>query len=77
VDSKNGALEKDVLIKLYRSLSIQLASYPEGIMVDYRDGFGIAVNYSDKPYEMKLPGNVKILIGTSIINPAGVLVWKY
>jgi beta-galactosidase len=77
VDSKNGALEKDVLSKLFRFLRVPVASYPEGVMVEYRDGFGIAVNYSDKPYEMKLPDNVKVLIGTPVLNTAGVLVWKY
>jgi beta-galactosidase len=45
--------------------------------VEYRDGFGIAVNYSDKPYEVKLPENIKVLIGTRTINTGAVLVWKY
>jgi beta-galactosidase len=77
VDSKTGALEKEVLSKLFHDLRIPIAAYPEGVMVDYRDGFGIAVNYSDKPFEMKLPDYVKLLIGTKILNTAGVLVWKY
>ena len=77
VDTNTGALEKEILAKLFRELRIPVAGYPEGIMVDYRDGFGVAVNYSNKPYEMKLPEYMKIVIGTKVINPAGVLVWKY
>ncbi len=77
VDTNTGALEKEILAKLFREMRIPVASYPEGVMVDYRDGFGIAVNYGNKPYEMKLPEYMKILIGTKVINPAGVLVWKY
>jgi beta-galactosidase len=77
VDSRNGSLEKEVLAKLFREVRIPVASWPEGIMVDFRDGFGIAVNYSDKPYEMKLPDNIKVLIGTRTINTGGVFVWKY
>jgi beta-galactosidase len=77
VDSRNGSLEKEVLAKLFREIRIPVASWPEGIMVDFRDGFGIAVNYSDKPYEMKLPDNIKVLIGTRTINTGGVFVWKY
>lgn len=77
VDSKTGALEKEVLSKLFHDLRIPVAAYPEGVIAEYRDGFGIAVNYSDKPFEMKLPDYMKILVGTKIINTAGVLVWKY
>jgi beta-galactosidase len=77
LDSKNGVLEKEVLSRLFHERGIPIAAYPEGVMVDYRDGFGIAVNYSDKPFEMKLPDFMKVLIGTKTINTGGVLVWKY
>jgi beta-galactosidase len=77
VDSKSGNLEKQVLSKLYQQQGIPIENYPEGIMVEYRDGFGIAVNYSDKVYEMQLPANSQIMIGTKAIKTADVLVWKY
>ncbi len=77
VDSKTGDLEKQVLTKLYKQQNIQVEDYPEGIMVEYRDGFGIAVNYSDKVYEMNLPANAQILIGSKSMKTADVLVWKY
>ncbi|MEN3322606.1 beta-galactosidase [Mariniflexile soesokkakense] len=77
VDSKNGDLEKQVLTKLYKQQNIAIENYPEGIMVEYRDGFGIAVNYSDKPYNMNLPQNSEILIGNKTLKTADVLVWKY
>jgi beta-galactosidase len=77
VDSQSGDLEKQVLNKLYKQQGIPVENYPEGIMVDYRDGFGIAVNYSDQVYEMHLPDNAEILIGTKAMKTADVLVWKY
>ena len=77
VDSKNGGLEKQVLTQLYEQQHIPIENYPEGIMVEYRDGFGIAVNYSDKVYNMALPANATILIGTKAMKTADVLVWKY
>jgi beta-galactosidase len=76
VDSKSGKLEQDVLVKLYASLNIPVQNYPEGVTVEYRDGFGIAVNYSDKVFEMPLPQNAEILVGKRTIETAGVLVWK-
>lgn len=76
VDSNTGDLEEAVLTKLYKQLQINIENYPKGVIVEYRDGFGIAMNYSDKPYEMKLPKDVEILIGQTTLNTAGVLVWK-
>jgi beta-galactosidase len=75
-DSKNGDLEPFVLTKLYGVLHIPVEDYPQGVIVEYRDGFGIAMNYSDKPYEMKLDKDAEILIGKTTLNTAGVLVWK-
>ena len=46
-------------------------------MVDYRDGFGVAVNYSDKMSNINLPNSAKVLIGSKSIKTADVLVWKY
>jgi beta-galactosidase len=77
VDSQSGDLEKQVLTKLYKQQNIPIENYPEGIMVEYRDGFGIAVNYSDKVYQMNLPANAEILIGAKAMKTADVLVWKY
>ena len=76
VDSKSGDLEKQVLAKLCKQQNIPVENYPEGILVEYRDGFGIAVNYSDKDYDMNLPATAKILIGTKAMKTADVLVWK-
>jgi len=75
-DSNSGDLEQVVLTKLYNKLGIAVEDYPQGIIVEYRDGFGIAMNYGDQPYEMKLPADGEILVGEKKIPTAGVLVWK-
>jgi beta-galactosidase len=62
---------------LYGLLKIPVEGYPDGVMVEYRDGFGIGVNYSDKEYELVLPREAEILVGTKTLKPAGVVVWKY
>lgn len=75
-DSYNGDLEPFVLKKLYRELRIPIEDYPPGVIVEYRDGFGIAMNYREEPYGMKLPKDAEVLVGTPAIKTAGVLVWK-
>lgn len=75
-DSNKGGLEHDVMQKLYNKLEIAIENYQKGVIVEYRNGFGIAMNYSDKKYQMNLPKNSEILIGETTIPTAGVLVWK-
>lgn len=76
VDSHGGQLEHAVLKKLYVQLGIDIENYPKGVIVEYRDGLGIAMNYSDKNYKMNLPAKAKILIGDQDMQTTGVLVWK-
>ena len=61
---------------LYKQLNISVENYPEGVSVEYRDGLGIAVNYSDKIYTLPLPQDAKIVIGKREIPTAGVTVWR-
>ena len=76
VDSKDGSLEKDVLTKLYAELKIPVMNLPYGVTMEYRNGLGIVLNYSDRPYEFQLPKGSKVLIGETTIPTAGVLVFK-
>lgn len=75
-DSQKGDLELAVLKKVYNRLDIPVENYPPGIIVEYRDGFGIAMNYSDSAYTIDLSKDTEILIGEKEIPTAGVLVWK-
>ncbi|MCD8166747.1 MAG: beta-galactosidase [Bacteroides sp.] len=76
VDSQDGSLERDLLIKLYNKLNIPVMDLPYGITLEYRNGFGIVMNYSDQPYTFNLPAGAKVLIGDTTIPTAGVLVFK-
>jgi len=76
VDSNDGTLEKDVLTKLYAYLHIPVMNLPYGVTMEYRNGFGIVLNYSDKSYEFELPKGSKVVIGDTKIPSAGVLVFK-
>ncbi|MFU2375736.1 beta-galactosidase [Phocaeicola plebeius] len=77
VDSSDGALERQVLDKLYSRLQIEVMNLPYGVTMEYRNGLGIVLNYSDQPYQFALPQGAKVLIGTPNIATAGVLVFKF
>lgn len=76
VDSRNGELEKDILKKLYAQLEIPVLDLPYGIILEYRNGMGIVLNYADHPYTFSLLEGGKVLIGTIEIPTAGVLVFS-
>lgn len=75
VDSKDGKLEKAVLKKLYAEAGIPVRELPYGVTMEYRNGFGIVMNYSDRPYTFDLPDGAEILIGQATIPTADVLVF--
>ena len=77
VDSSDGALERQVLDKLYSRLQIEVMNLPYGVTMEYRNGLGIVLNYSDQPYQFALPQGAKVLIGTPNIATAGVLVFEF
>ena len=74
--SDNAALEKAVLRRVYLQAGIAIEDLPEGMMMEYRDGFGIAVNYSDQEYEVPAPENAEFIFGDRNIDSLGVSVWK-
>ncbi|HYE74886.1 MAG TPA: Beta-galactosidase C-terminal domain [Blastocatellia bacterium] len=51
-------------------------NYPEGVYVNWRDGFWVGVNYSSRPAEINLPAGTEIILGHKLLKPADVLVWK-
>lgn len=75
VDTTDGALERKVLDKLYARLGISVMNLPYGVTMEYRNGFGIVLNYADRPYHFELPQGSKVLIGSQDIPTAGVLVF--
>jgi len=76
IDSQNGDLEKELVRRAMEANNIPTESYPEGIIKCYRDGLHILLNYTSSPYSAKIPKQSEVVIGTHVLPPAGVLVWK-
>ncbi|PWK22710.1 beta-galactosidase [Maribacter polysiphoniae] len=75
VDTDTGDLERDILAQVYENAHIPIANYPEGVYVQWRDGFWVAVNYSSEDYGLTLPTDAEILLGTPTVPSGGVTVW--
>lgn len=75
-DTDNGLFEKEILKKVYTIAQVKTQELPEGVMINWRDGFWVVNNYSSVDVEYNLPENAKIIFGSKTIKPAEVLVWK-
>lgn len=49
---------------------------PYGVVKEWRDGFYVALNYTSITQNIAIPSRAKILIGSRVLEPAGVVVWK-
>lgn len=72
----DGTLERAITRDVYQRAGVQINDLPPGVYIEWRDGFMVAVNYSDQPYNLKIPSANKILIGNNPLEPARVVVWK-
>lgn len=69
-------MEKDVLIKLYKQLDIDILDLPESVTIEWRDGLYIGLNYDSTPQEIPIPSNAEIILGKRVTDPADVVIWK-
>jgi beta-galactosidase len=74
-DTDDGKMERYLLKSVFAKTGMNTPDLPEGIVAEYRDGFGIAINYGPITQTFPLPEGSKIVIGTKSIKQADVLVW--
>ena len=75
-DTDDGKLERDMMKIVYERAGLKPVVLPEGVIREYRDGFGVAINYNSVPQTVKLPEGAKIIFGSATLKPAEVVVWK-
>jgi len=76
VDTDDAKLERDVLRNVYEQAGATTESYPEGVYVQWRDGYWVAVNYASNTYVLDIPVNALILLGDRKLQSPGVTIWK-
>lgn len=75
-DTDDGKLEQAVLKKVFETNGVVVQELPEGVMINWRDGFWIACNYSSSNVALDLPMGATKLVGGDLFSPAQVWVWK-
>jgi beta-galactosidase len=75
VDSLSGDLEQAVLRRIYTSAGAKPATLRPDFLVDWRDGFWVATNFTSTPATIPAALNAQILIGARQVLPGGVSIW--
>jgi len=75
-DSDDGKFEKAMLEKVYSNAGIDVDNLPEGVVIQWKYGFWIAMNYSSDVQEINIPKEANIIIGQKSLRPAEVIIWK-
>jgi len=76
VDSLKGDLESAILRKVYMAAGVTIGGLPPDFVVDWRDGFWVATNFTSLARQVPAPPAAEMLIGARLVPPGGVAVWK-
>lgn len=76
VDTIDGQLETDLLHKVYDDSGAKPAHLPLNLMIDWRDGFWVATNFTDIEQEVPADAQAKFVSGARTIPPGGVAIWR-
>jgi beta-galactosidase len=76
VATTSGNLERDIVRSVYKEAGVAIEDFPRGIFMEWRDGFFVAVNYTDNGYQIPVTAGAMVITGNNPLEPAGVLVWK-
>ncbi len=79
VDSIGGEFEADILRQAYEKAGAKPANLPLDFMVDWRDGFWVATNFTDNEQTIPagvLGANPKMVVGGAKVPSGGVAIWR-
>jgi beta-galactosidase len=76
VDSLDGGLEARLIRDVYVRAGVAVQQFDDGFLVDWRDGFWVATNFTEKNQTAPIPEGAKVLVGARDVPTAGVAVWQ-
>jgi beta-galactosidase len=76
VDSLKGDLEAALLRKVYSAAGATPGNVAPDFVVDWRDGFWVATNFTSVARQIPAASSAEILVGARSVPPGGVAVWR-
>jgi beta-galactosidase len=75
VDTIDGELERALIHRIYEAAGAAPADFGPNFLIDWRDGFWVATNFSSQNETIPAGPNAQILVGQREVPPGGATVW--
>ncbi len=76
VSTTDARLEREVVRAVYENAGVAIEDLPKGVYLNWRDGFFVAVNYTDQPFQAPVKPGSAVLLGENPVKTAQALIWK-
>jgi len=76
VESLHGDLELEMLRNVYASAGVAIDTLPNDLVVNWRDGFWVATNFTSEKQIAPVPPGIKLITGNRELLPGGVAIWQ-
>lgn len=76
VESTDGDLEKNLLRSVFTGAGVAIQDFDNQFLVDWRDGFWISTNFTEKEQTAPILDGAIMLVGQQKLKPGEVAIWK-
>ncbi|MBC7588879.1 MAG: Beta-galactosidase C-terminal domain, partial [Chitinophagaceae bacterium] len=74
-DAKGDELESEIIKTVFAKVNVKMEKLPEGLAMEWRDGFWVAMNYASNDVEVPSNLNAKFLVGQKKLKTCDVAIW--
>ena len=65
-----------MLRNVYASAGVAVDALPNDLIVNWRDGFWVATNFTSEKQSAPVPAGIKLITGNRELMPGGVAIWQ-
>ena len=75
IDAKGDELEAEIIKTVFSKVNVGIEKLPEGLAMEWRDGFWLAMNYASNEVEVPSGINAKFIVGQKKLKTCDVAIW--
>jgi len=72
----DGSFERKIVREIYEKAGVKIEDLPKGVYIEWRDGFYVAVNYTDQEFYLPVGKQSRIILGSNPLKSASATVWQ-
>lgn len=76
IDANGDDLEAEIIKTVFAKVNVKIDKLPEGLAMEWRDGFWLAMNYASEEVEIPNTADAKFILGEKKLKSCEVAIWK-